>query len=132
MKQIELQLQKRLLIVEVEKILPKYNTEWWFQKRKDKGVKLICKGSDLTEEITKGLVDSSDNFQFLDAENTFIVEIEKNGYYWRENPLGEEPRSYSEVLDGVDPYDLMEDLEQWQEAESKTFNPAKTLIFEIL
>lgn len=134
MKQIELNLQKRLLIVEVPE----------GESGIKRGVKFICKGSQLTEEITKVLVGSPDNFQFLDAENTFIGEIEQNGYYWNSVPwdfplvedYGYQTSSSQEVErgwmfeGGKEKYH--EELAKYNEAESRTFTPERTLIFEIL
>lgn len=137
MKQLELNSQKRLLIVEVDKMMSKYNTENWYQERLSKGLKLICKGSELTEEIAKELVKNGKINEFdiyynykMDCwlyENkttidSFISAIEAQGYYWGENPLGDYSNALKRhILTGT-----------WQEAESKTFNLSKTLIFEIL
>lgn len=121
----------------------------------DEGINVgfLCKGEDLTEEIAKEIVEKDDINGFHDdfvngwaylnykddvyvytekfsALDSFISAIEANGNWWLKNPLGDEPRSYSEVMDGVSADELMEELKEWQEAESKTFkNP---LIFEIL
>ncbi|MGU3377677.1 hypothetical protein [Chryseobacterium sp. M5A1_1a] len=130
MKHLELNLNKRLLIVEIgavelaasmliDDFFPEYE------------LNLICKGSDLTEDIAKGLVNSPDDFQFLDAESTFIGEIEKHSHYWGNNPLqSTEPISDLSFYDSEEDYNTA--LNNWQEAETRTLNPAKTLIFEII
>ncbi|STC95502.1 hypothetical protein [Chryseobacterium carnipullorum] len=97
MKKIELNLQKRLLIVEYE-TEAELKIEWALMNafrnpnitNHGHKVKPICKGIEFNDEIAKDLVKSPDNFQFLDAENTFIGEIENQGYYWGEN-LIEQP-----------------------------------------
>ena len=64
------------------------------------------------------------NLGFDNALESFISAVESKDFYWLENPIGEEPRSYSEVIDGILPDELMDDLKEWQEAEEKTFkNP---------
>ena len=147
MKQIELELKKRLLIVEVgdiEEIIdvqPDFNTALLEGKKfiavKDNH-KLICKGSELTEEIAKGLVQidnhtfntdyyrdyKNDDRDYRNPIKSFISAIDTQGYYWGKNPRGETiPMAFEKDT-------LCRQL--WQVAESKTFNPEKTLIFEIL
>lgn len=151
MKHLELQLQKRLLIVESEddKIISYF---LWNDGEMHQRIKFICKGSELTEEIADEYVEIFDLGFFVDynghsprcyvltALESFISAIEANGYYWGENPEGEEPmiddftyifhqNNGAETINW-DHYDFA--TKQWQESESKTFNPEKTLIFEIL
>lgn len=133
MKQLQLNLQKRILIVEAElEFEPKEGTEYYVPEDAEElfilpkgNFKLICKGSELSEEIAKGLVQSPDNFQFLDAENTFIGEIEKKGCYW-DNKKVHSINSQQEFDE------LWASFEDWDNIQSKKFNPEKTLIFEIL
>lgn len=167
MKHIELELKERFLIVEFPKDKFDKNffnessiSEAWILLRYKKNVKLICKGSELTEEIAKGLVKNEisnylvewaydykneeqlnlDTFSCLES---FISAIEAQGYYWGENPLGKQPKiteerykSEREFMDNNPEEsvfgDHYADWSMWQEAESKTFNPEKILIFEIL
>ena len=109
----------------------------------DMKLEFLCKGSELTEEIASELVEVDysnfqsddenyelkknyikDTFEFMSFEDSFISAIESKDFHWLENPIGEEPRSYSEVIEGVSPDELMENLKEWQEAEEKTFkNP---------
>lgn len=146
MKQIELNLQKRLLIVEApegELTAIGNGDEVYYAIKKDetfikildgKKWKLICKGSELTEEIARGLVKSfefgtreypdlfylnykNDCYQIGQSVISFISAIEAQGYYWGSFPS--EKISWTEI-------------NKWKEYESKTFNPEKTLIFEIL
>lgn len=157
MKQIELNLKKRLLIVEENKV--DLNTleslESSFIALSKGSVKLICKGSELTEEIADELVDIFDLGYFVDynhhnprsykftALESFISAIQAQGYYWGENPLGKKPEltdnQYDKEREFIEnnPDELVfgdhyADWSMWNEAESKTFNPEKTLIFEIL
>lgn len=127
MKQLELNSQKRLLIVEVDKMMSKYNTENWYQERLSKGLKLICKGSELTEEICETLISKKDVAKYqskmcgLDFKKGFMNTIKENGYYWGENPI-------PKPLD----YLITKDSDAWFMADVSTFDLNKTLIFEIL
>lgn len=159
MKQLELNLQKRLLIVEAPHEYVRYSiydrSLAFYTKENNlsdiKGsYKLICKGFELTEEIAKGLVNPFWDYykNYLESDNgnvgnykrfvkrtaleSFISAIEAENNYWGENPLGSEPRSYSEVIDGVSIDELRDDLESWQVYENQTFKLDQTLIFEIL
>ncbi|MEA1848975.1 hypothetical protein U9K52_08645 [Chryseobacterium sp. MHB01] len=64
------------------------------------------------------------------ALESFISSVEAKGYYWAENPFGKEEPEIIEGL-GVGTIDLLVENENWKQAESRTFNPGKTLIFEI-
>ena len=66
-----------------------------------------------------------DNFiKTCETKASFLSAISAQNYHWLVNPRGEtKPISFEED-------DMMVQL--WKEAESKTFNPEKTLIFEIL
>lgn len=146
MKTLELNLNKRLLIVEAESNFTA-----------DGNLKFICKGSELTEEIAKGLVESKvehtrmfsqivykrykqniselDTYVFTKPLESFISAIEAQGYYWGENPIEEPHNSGLAHLYPSGDFLMDKSLEiakLWQEYESKTFNPKKSLIFEIL
>jgi len=166
MKTLEIQTNKRLLIVEgeIEKIIdvqPGFNTGVIEDKKfiaiKGKA-KLICKGSELNEEIAKGLVEKVMNNQHYQNYNSksvvdrwcktalesFISAIEAQGWFWGQNSLGEPKMSdYGWYASGHPEedsgwmYEEGEDeyykaFKKWQEAEAKTFNPDKSLIFEIV
>ena len=134
MKKLELKLKKEVIIVENE-----FENKIYFIDNELGIFYFLCKGSELTEEIASELVDywqnmANDGFIFenykdnlpkkLTANDSFISAVESKEKFWLENPIGEEPRSYSEVIDGVSPDELMENLIEWQEAEEKTFkNP---------
>ncbi|WP_312306593.1 hypothetical protein [Chryseobacterium sp.] len=145
MKQLELQLNKRLLIVEYETeaettidfaLMKAFNNP----KVMKFGLTLkpICKGSDLTEELAEELVQIFDLSYFVDynghsprcyvdtALESFISAIESKGCYW-ENPLGV---STEEIRQRHG--DASDMFNEWLEYEKKTFNPSKCLIFEIL
>lgn len=137
MKSLELSLNKRLLIVEREfhTINGSYS-----DNGKMHTLKLICKGSDLTEEIAKGLVEQKRVFdtpavfffknyknEFSDcmtARESFISSIESNGWYWGENP---EKKSHFNPEEFI-----QEEYDRYMEAESRTFKPSKCIICEIL
>ena len=134
MKTLELKLKKEVIIVENE-----FENKIDFIDNELGIFYFLCKGSELTEEMASELVDywqnmANDGFIFenykdnlpkkLTAKKSFISAVESKGFYWLENPIGEEPRSYSEVIEGVSPDELMENLKEWQEAEEITFkNP---------
>lgn len=111
-------------------------------------VQFICKGSELTEDIAKGLVnreviegvetymqyDCTCNNYFdedITALESFISSIEASGYHWGENP---EPSHYDYSNDDceTDFAQYYLDHDKWQEAESRTFYPEKCIICEIL
>lgn len=145
MKQIELNLKKRLLIVEYA---DKREAELDLLTHKalpesDKTV--ICLGTELTEEIVKELVHQSihtglfahyvkdihvNTYCYKSSLESFSSGIKKEGYNIGENPVSlEREKHYRNfgntfVADGI--------LRSWQEADRRTFNPEKTLIFEIL
>lgn len=152
MKQIELNLQKRLLIWGYpDNYEVKQDIDILYFRNKDTGATIdipsqyefICKGSELTEEIAKGLIEYDGIFELYQyyhdtvpilgdtALNLFKTAIKNYGYYWVENPL-----QSTRPTNDLTFYDSKEErsicIEKWQEAESKTFNPEKTLIFEIL
>lgn len=160
MKQLTLELKKRLLIVECES--GNYAHDIQHDENGPKPIKLICKGSELTEEIARDLVnplwdyyknylesDSSDvgNYKRLikqTALESFISAIEAQGYYWGENLIekptmekygwysanSQEEESGWMYEEGEEKY--YEALKEYEEAESRIFNPEKTLIFETL
>ncbi|GEJ45998.1 hypothetical protein [Chryseobacterium sp. ON_d1] len=148
MKQLELELKKRLLIVEAEEA-----NEFIMSKGMKSGTYIVfCKGSELSHEIAKGFLHESihtglfahyvigipvNTYCYKSALESFISAIESKGYYWGRSPIAEpnappfiNPNSngYSEN----DYVDYRYDLHQFYEAKSRTFNPEKTLIFEIL
>lgn len=141
MKTLELNLQKRLLIVEVgeiEEIIdvqPDFNTAL-LQGKKFIAVKgnhkLICKGDELTEKICETLISKKEVAKYqskmcgLKFKEGFVKAIESQGYYWGENPIKLIERGEDTERNRV----LNQD--QWREAESKTFNSEKSLIFEII
>jgi len=160
MKQLELQLKEKLLIVEVPEhadmdcpfeILPNKGFKYLVFsqckgniisrfKMPDGDWKFICKGSELTEEIADNLVEMGDKepindrfisgfkdyytekldgtviYSELTSIQSFISAIEAQGWFWVKNDL----------TDSI----LAPDIDEWQEAESKTFELEKTLIFK--
>lgn len=154
MKQLELQLKKRLLILEIDESLETLNIHSW----NNQPLELICKGSELTEEIAKTIIpnelgylfdgDNKEYFAYPDYKNinhpfednsfktateSFISAIEAHGNYWSENSLRKPEYSIEWYDRSKIEFERYEnDIQEWQEAESKTFNPEKTLIFEIL
>ena len=142
MKTLELKLKKDLLIVEVDKSFNHfkiYNDEIGFifiennipRKELIKGsYKFLCKGSELTEEIARELVENKTKHKFenkvltfYNSENleSFISAVESKGFYWLVNPCGKNrpiKNDYNSLIQ-FNGY-----LEEWQEAEEKTFrNP---------
>lgn len=145
MKQLDLELQKRLLVIEIDESLEALNIHSW----NNQPLEFICKGPDLTEEIAEEFskpVKSShgeDGFinylyeskeivyspAFVTALESFISAIESKGYYWGENPHGEEPQDIPDL--GEFTVMMRKKHKAWRESESRTFNLDKTLIFEI-
>ncbi len=108
----------------------------------DGDYKLICKGPELTEDIAKGLVHSmnfgtdenpdigyhhsiKDNYWGSTALESFISVIESKGYHWGDNPV-----KFND--DEVDFEKRHKNRIEWEQAESRTFNPEKSIIFEIV
>lgn len=151
MKTLELELNKRLLIVEIQAVelaasmlFPEYQLE------------LLCKGSDLTEAVAKELVrfvggpwsayvDYKNGKNWMStALESFISAIESKGWFWKDVPwdfplvedYGYQTSNSPEAERGW-MYEFGEEkyheaLKDYEEAESRTFNPAKCIIFEIL
>lgn len=160
MKQLQLELQERLIIVEYSELdlsykdedgvirqedVVEYSNEMLYSHELERRLneitggkilpkyEFICKGDELTEEVAKGLVKSMQVFMtppiffFKDyktgfgscttALQSFISAIEAKGYYWTKN----------ELTDSI----TAPDIEEWNELQSVTFNPSRTLIFKI-
>ena len=146
MKQLEIKTNKRLLIVEA--ISKGVADAWVFNSY---GLKTmmnsVCIGSEFTEEKARLYIEPVNRIYspkgwdiwFKDfAENTkyktsalesFISAIESNGWYWGENPMKSPDEIVSFPQSGV-VYD--KSFKRFNESESRTFNPEKCLIFEIL
>ncbi|WP_137905521.1 hypothetical protein [Chryseobacterium sp. 2VB] len=149
MKQLEIKTNKRLLIVEYD-TEAECAIEWALMHAFNNPnivnhghkVKPICGGSELTEEILRSLIKNeiseflvSWNWDYVSKEplnddffppmQSFISSIEASGYHWGENPvkfkeneMNWEKRHKNRI--------------EWERAESRTFNPSKCIIFEIL
>jgi hypothetical protein len=158
MKQLELKLKKNILIIQSES--GNYAYDYKVDEEGPHPIKFICKGSDLSADIAKGLVEviwndfknynekePVGNYKRLvvnTALESFISAIEAAGYHWGENPLNEprmsdygwytsgHPEEDSGWMyeEGEDKY--YEALKYYKESESRTFNPEKCIIFEIL
>ncbi|NML70012.1 hypothetical protein HHL23_09385 [Chryseobacterium sp. RP-3-3] len=137
MKQIELELKERLLIVGFENLaaLEFFKYQYYYdlshEYTKDK-YGLICKGSEFTDEVAEEFVlkipgckmtyylhNNEESNITSKALDSFKSAIEAQGYYWGENP-------FNERINAGYTY------EKWQEAESRTFNPEKSIICKIL
>lgn len=106
--------------------------------------KFLCKGEELTEEMAEQLVKVGDEgFECWDYKNnkwgafgfspieSFISAIEASGHYWLDPPKRKPEFTIDWYGKSPSEFERYEnDMQEWQEAESKTFkNP---LIFEIL
>ena len=116
MKTLELKLKKDVLIAEIPRLADYefINRDCKYLKIGKEEIKLnastldkfevICKGSELTEEIASKLVDfwqnmANDGFVYenykgnipkkLTAVDSFISAVESKGFYWLENPIDE-------------------------------------------
>ena len=152
MKTLELELKKKVLIVEIPRLADYefINRECKYIKVGNEEIKLnastldkfefICKGSELTEEIASELVDywqnmANDGFIFenykdnipkkLTANDALISAVESKGFHWLKHNI--KPFSLYDPRSKTGCHDLEEEetiTKQWQEAEEKTFrNP---------
>ena len=152
MKTLELKLKKDVLIVEIPRLADYefINRECKYLKIGNEEIKLnastldkfevICKGSELTEEIASELVELTImhltygdnkhkyrsyvnyNLGFDNALESFISAVESKGFHWLENSIGNKPMSYNLPLYKIG--NRCDNLKKWQEAEEKTFkNP---------
>ena len=152
MKTLELKLKKDVLIVEIPRLADYefINRESKYLKVGKEEIKLnastldkfevLCKGSELTEEIASELVDKSiytglyahyvdkipvNTYCYNSAIESFISGIESKKFHW----LGHNVRAFSlyDPRSKTGCHDLEEEdtiTKQWQEAEEKTFkNP---------
>ena len=150
MKTLELNLKKDVLIVDENDFgyYTNIDNEIIFhlgnvRLRRVKGnFKLLCKGSELTEEIASELVEMEysglyKKSFYIDydrpslllkfAKESLISAVESKGFYWLENPI-EKPKNYDLWAKYGDYTQygkkLTEKCLKWQEAEAKTFrNP---------
>lgn len=143
MKQLELNIKKRLLIVETDSIEEAENEILIHKKFPEDKCKLICKGSELTEEVAGEIVikipgckmsyyihDNEASNITSKALESFISSIEAQGYYWGENPVSlDREKVYRDMGDEFKADGI---LRAWRQAELKMFYPEKTLIFEII
>lgn len=153
MKQLEITTNKRLLIVEfddmdhLENVLSCNKQGIRFCTDNDEPTKFICKGPDLSNEIAKGFIPIYEKgartkypkaflISYKRFLNAFIDLIESKGWYWGENPEGDQPHNTGLVNYYPTGHPLMdvslEEAKKWLHAESRTFNPSKCIIFEIL
>lgn len=145
MKSTILNLKERVLVMEGDVFeIPEY-TQMWLEYK----IKMICKGSELTEEILKNIIEpkrisSSEGEIFPDFKNkgwlygkpnrmrSFISAIEANQMFWKNHNV---PVPYS-TSKGFDEWDengkIYEDVLKYQDAKKRTFHPDITLLFEIL
>ena len=138
MKTIELDLKKKMLIIDENdfEYYELFKEGIYFKLKNgdrdfiDGEFKFLCKGSELTEEIARELVDywqnmANDGFIFenykdnlpkkLTANDALISAVESKKFHWLENPI-EKPKYYDKIL--------TRNCLIWQEAEEKTFkNP---------
>ena len=136
MKTLELELKKKVLIVEIPRLADYefINKECKYLKVGNEEIKLnastldkfefLCKGSELTEEIASELVENYSDVSdlFISCLDVLKKRIERCGFFWLENPIGNKPMSYNLPLYKIG--NRCDKLKKWQEAEEKTFkNP---------
>ncbi|WP_241287528.1 hypothetical protein [Chryseobacterium indologenes] len=136
MKQLEIKTNKRLLIVESENA-----NEFFIMKNIPAGTyEIICKGSDLTEDIAKGFIPIDEKearikypkaflISYKRFQNAFIDVIESAGYHWGENPEGKSRPNFNDYSSLIS---YQGDCRDWDLAESRTFYPEKCIICEIV
>ena len=140
MKTLELELKKKVLIVDAEGLeitqalifnkFGNYNLSYY---------DYICKGSELTEEIASELVNETIMYEkhkvkcyryrsykegfvgFDNAIESFISAVESKGFYWLKNPI-DEPNKYVQKCMSFE--NLSNQFKLFDEKEEKTFrNP---------
>ena len=147
MKILELDLKKKVLIVDENDFDYYELSENGIYFKLEKGdryylgwkFEVICKGSELTEEIASELVEEHymsgvrsyeiyndyryNDVRWLDnALDSFISAVESKEKFWLENPIGNKPMSYNLPLYKIG--NRCDKLKKWKEAEEKTFkNP---------
>ena len=147
MKILELDLKKKVLIVDENDFDYYELSENGIYFKLEKGdryylgwkFEVICKGSELTEEIASELVEEHymsgvrsyeiyndyryNDVRWLDnALDSFISAVESKEKFWLENPIGNKPMSYNLPLYKIG--NRCDKLKEWKEAEEKTFkNP---------
>ena len=151
MKTLELELKKKVLIVEIPRLADYefINRECKYLKVGKEEIKLnastldkfevLCKGSELTEEIASELVELTImnltygdnkhkyrsyvnyNLGFNNAKESFISAVENKGFYWLKNPI-DEPNKYVQKCMSFE--NLSNQFKLFDEKEEKTFkNP---------
>ena len=150
MKILELELKKKVLIVEIPRLADYefINKECKYLKVGNEEIKLnastldkfevICKGSELTEEIASELVEEHymsgirsyeiykdyryNDSRWLDsALDSLISAVESKGFHWLENPI-DEPNKYVQKCMSFE--NLSNQFKLFDEKEEKTFkNP---------
>lgn len=153
MKQLQLDLKERLLIVEYETEAECAVECALMHAFKNPNivnhghkVKPICNGSDLTEEIAKGFLHQSihtglfahyvkdipvNTYCYKTALEAFGAVIYAYGYHWGENPV-KKPVVLVQNLNYQQKCDFKNRMERFNYNESRTFNPSKCIIFEIV
>lgn len=153
MKSLQLNLANKLLILDYE-TKERLQTAWDFYKFKERiteqsdksQVKAIFNGLEMTEEDYRSLISDEDGgisiskhplaykISYSRHKNAFKDIIEKEGFYWLENPLGELERCCSGKECGCMgmPVNVSsrEEMDEILEAESRTLR--FPIIFEIL
>ena len=149
MKTLELDLKKKVLIVEIPRLADYefINRECKYLKDGNEEIKLnastldkfefLCKGSELTEEIASELVELTImnltygdnkhkyrsyvnyNLGFNNAKESFISAVESKGFYWLENHISLDRAKLYESIGDTSRYNGIKKV--WQEAEEKTF-----------
>lgn len=128
MKHTILDLKKKVLVVETldENLACAYffnKYGFYFMKK----MKFICKGSEITEEITKSFNHQEEYSESMNINLfRFVQHLKYKGFHWLENPLGGKPK----ITTDSNCFELIAKHNDWQQAEEKTFR--NCLIFEIL
>ncbi|MEA1849229.1 hypothetical protein U9K52_09920 [Chryseobacterium sp. MHB01] len=141
MKSLEIKYEKKYLLVEPEG--PAYVTETdskvFIQELyshnsayREGQLKFICMGDQFEKDqkITKEKGSIFGQILTVMGFDCFMKAIEKAGFYWGENPIGKEPEDIPDL--GEFTVMMRKKHKSWKAAESRTFNPSKTRIYEIL
>lgn len=153
MKSLELNIAKKLLVFDwgSKSQMDAFLESDFTLQHKEKDCKVLFNGLNLTEESAKELVDSmnfgtyenidigycnyiKENYSSANALQSFISAINKEGFYWLENPNGTQPHNIGLIKNYPTGHPLMDislkEAIDWQESESHTLR--FPIIFEIL
>lgn len=101
---------------------------WHYLSSDYSGASAIGILSDLTEDQFAECVNVYEVSESINIPKMRFYQMLESEKVYMENPYGEDQRSYSELMDGVCRDKLAEDMRMWQEAQSRTIDPKRTVV----